>query len=72
MEYNGILIVCNKVAIFIYKKKRGMNPLYLNIALLNKIYITKSLNTLWGIYNTNNKVIFTTLHSNFYIIIILM
>ena len=38
MEYNGILIVCNKVAIFIYKKKRGMNPLYYS----NKIYNKKN------------------------------
>ena len=51
MEYNGILIVCSKVAIFIYKKKRGMNPLYKNnyIKKLNKMKIVLYIIT--KIYN---------------------
>ena len=39
MADNGILILYNKVDIFIYKKKRGMNPLYRS--LLNKMYNKK-------------------------------
>ena len=44
MEYNGILILYKKVAIFIYKKKRGMNPLYLSMNII-KLQLYKNLDT---------------------------
>ena len=36
MEDNGILILYNKVAIFIYKKNKRGNPLYYSNKMYNK------------------------------------